>query len=123
MFKQCPKHEQKQISIKKEKTKRVGSKCQSNKDYSQKLGNPSRLFRRQLQFTLRLPKVPIRPAKNSHKNINNASHLFLNRIKEMGHENYQLTVLKSVKHLQVTTALEAVEVGYMFPEPVDAGQG
>ena len=36
---------------------------------------------------------------------------------------YQLAVLKSVKHLKVTSALTAVKVGNVLPEAIHSSQG
>lgn len=36
---------------------------------------------------------------------------------------YQLTVLESIKHFKVSTALKTIKVRYMFPEPIDSSQG
>lgn len=38
-------------------------------------------------------------------------------------QTYQLTVLESIKHFKVSTALKSIKVRYMFPEPIDSSQG
>lgn len=51
-------------------------------------------------------------------------HFKLNLLLEvcMYISTYQLTVLESVKHFQITAALEAIEVRYVLPEPVNSSQ-
>jgi hypothetical protein len=38
-------------------------------------------------------------------------------------ETYQLTVLESIEHLNITAALEAIKVRHMLPKAVNPSQG
>ena len=42
--------------------------------------------------------------------------------KSIGQESYQFAILKSIKHLQIAAALEAVKVRHMLPETIDTGE-